>query len=108
MRYTSGSFRSGGRTWLVSAGGAAQIRWSRNGRELFYAQTGTLIATSVRTEPEFAMGPATRLFSHGAFNEWWDPNYDVSADGKRILSSRECESTGGEGDPCSPKLVRGV
>jgi Tol biopolymer transport system component len=78
-------FPCGGRTWPVSAGGAAQIRWSRNGRELFYAQMGTLIATSVRTEPEFAMGPATRLFSHGAFNEFWDPNYDVSADGERIL-----------------------
>jgi Tol biopolymer transport system component len=78
-------FPSGGRKWSVSSRGASQVRWSRTGRELFYSEAGTLIAVSVRTGSEFKVGPATRLFSHTAFTGWQDANYDVSADGQRIL-----------------------
>ena len=78
-------FPSGGRKWPVSSRGASQVRWSRTGRELFYSEAGTLIAVSVRTGSEFEVGPATRLFSHAAFTGSQDPNYDVSADGQRIL-----------------------
>jgi Tol biopolymer transport system component/DNA-binding winged helix-turn-helix (wHTH) protein len=78
-------FPSGGRKWPVSSGGASQLRWSRNGREIFYAEAGTLMAVSVRTVPEFEAGSATRLFSHAAFTAWTDANYDVSADGRRFI-----------------------
>ena len=96
------SFPQGGRKWPVSAGGASQIRWSRNGRELFYAEAGTLVAVPVRTVPEFEAGPATRLFSHDAFTAWADPNYDVSADGQLILLP---ERVGGQGQE---RLIRVV
>jgi eukaryotic-like serine/threonine-protein kinase len=86
-------FPSGEHKWLISSRGASQIRWSRTGRELFYSEAGTLIAVSVHARPEFEPGPATRLFSHTAFTIWQDPNYDVSADGQRILLP---ESVGGE------------
>jgi Tol biopolymer transport system component/DNA-binding winged helix-turn-helix (wHTH) protein len=86
-------FPSGEHKWLISTRGASQIRWSRTGREIFYSEAGTLIAVSVRTKPEFEVGPATRLFSHAAFTIWHDANYDVSADGRRILLP---ESVGGE------------
>jgi serine/threonine-protein kinase len=85
-------FMSNGRKWPVSSHGASQIRWSRNGRELFYAESGTLIAVSIRTSPEFAVGAATRLFSHAAFATVTDPNYDVSADGQRILVPEKAEA----------------
>ncbi|MBI3695069.1 MAG: PD40 domain-containing protein [Acidobacteria bacterium] len=78
-------FPEGGRKWPVSANGASQIRWGRNGRELFYAEARTLLAVPVRTAPEFVAGPATRLFSHAALTYQTEPNYDVSADGQRIL-----------------------
>ena len=79
------SFPDGQRKWPVSTNGASQIRWSRNGGELFYAEGGTLVAVPVRTAPEFTAGPPKRLFSHAAFTATTDPNYDVSADGQRIL-----------------------
>jgi eukaryotic-like serine/threonine-protein kinase len=86
------SFPEGQRKWPVSTQGASQIRWSRSGRELFYAEEGTLVAVPVRTTPEFAAGPAIRLFSHAAFTALTDPNYDVSADGQRILLPETVES----------------
>jgi Tol biopolymer transport system component/DNA-binding winged helix-turn-helix (wHTH) protein len=79
-------FPAGGHKWPVSSHGASQIRWSRNGQELFYAETGALIAVPVKTISVFAAGPATRLFSHIALTSaGTEPNYDVSADGQRIL-----------------------
>jgi eukaryotic-like serine/threonine-protein kinase len=78
-------FPAGDRKWIVSTKGASQLRWGRNGRELFYVEAGTLWAVPVRTEPEFAAGPPLQLFSHSAFAVWADPNYDVSTDGERIL-----------------------
>jgi hypothetical protein len=81
-------FPQGGRKWPISTNGASQVRWSRSGRELFYSEAGTLVAVPVRTDPQFAAGPATRLFSHPALTNQansTEPNYDVSADGQRIL-----------------------
>jgi len=79
------AFPEGRRKWPISNNGASQIRWSRNGREIFYCEAGTLVAVPVRIVPEFAAGPGTRLFSHPAFTNQNEPNYDVSADGRRIL-----------------------
>jgi eukaryotic-like serine/threonine-protein kinase len=79
-------FPLGGRVWPVSTHGASQIRWCRNGRELFYVEAGALLAVSVSTVREFAVGPATRLFSHAAIaTPILEPNYDVSADGQRFI-----------------------
>jgi Tol biopolymer transport system component/DNA-binding winged helix-turn-helix (wHTH) protein len=78
-------FLWGNRTWPVSTRGASQLQWSRDGRELFFLEAGALIAVSVSTTPEFAVGQATRLFSHAAFDASNEPNYDVSADRQRIL-----------------------
>lgn len=87
-------FPSGSRKWAVSSGGASQMRWSRNGREIFYVEAGALVAAEVRLSPGFEAGPATRLFAHSAFNSsWTDANYDVSPDGRRVLVS---ERVGGQ------------
>ena len=89
-------FPHGDRKWPLSTNGASQIRWSRNGQELFYAEAGTLVAVPVRTAPEFAAGPATRLFSHSAFTGLAEANYDVSADGQKILLPERAGGQGGE------------
>jgi Tol biopolymer transport system component/DNA-binding winged helix-turn-helix (wHTH) protein len=78
-------FPEGGRKWAISGNGAIQVRWARNGRELFYVEGSTLMSVPVRTVPAFAPGTPAALFSHSAFANWVDPNYDVSADGQRIL-----------------------
>jgi hypothetical protein len=79
------SFPGAARRWPVSSGGAAQLRWGRNGRELFYTQGNTLVSVAVRTAPNFSIGAESRLFSHSAFTATFDANYDVSFDGQRFL-----------------------
>ena len=78
-------FPAGLRKWPISNHGAAQVRWSRDGRELFYSEAGMLIAVSVRTVPQFDVGASTRLFSHPALTVWRDPDYDVSLDGRTFV-----------------------
>jgi serine/threonine-protein kinase len=74
-----------GRT-TVSAHGGGQPRWSPDGKELFYAEGGTLIAVSVSTDPMFSVCSATRLFEHPTLTGGGRyPKYDVSADGREFI-----------------------
>jgi Tol biopolymer transport system component/DNA-binding winged helix-turn-helix (wHTH) protein len=95
-------FPEGARKWVISGNGGTQVRWARNGRELFYLEAQTLVSVPVRTVPTFEPGRPARLFSHPSFTHWVDPNYDVSADGQRILLP---ETAGTEG---SERLIRVV
>ena len=78
-------FPSGNGKWSTSTHCGRQIRWRRDGRELFYLEEDTLIAVTVRATPEFAPGPAVRLFSNAALHTWHEANYDVSPNGTRFL-----------------------
>ena len=71
----------------VSFNGGVQLRWSRDGKELFYVEGETLIAVSVTTEPRFEAGKAKRLFSDPnlTWQERTMPQYDVSPDGQRFV-----------------------
>jgi serine/threonine-protein kinase len=89
-------FAEGSAKWVVSNGGATQLRWSRSGRELFYTQGGALFSVSVRTVPRLSVAPATRLFAHSAFTSTIDANYDVTADGQRFLVPERSGAHGGE------------
>jgi serine/threonine protein kinase len=83
-------FPTGTKT-IVSLGGGAQVRWHRNGRELFYiAMEGQLMAVPIRLadgQPE--IGKPTALFGTnvggavalGVARQ----QYAVSADGQRFL-----------------------
>jgi Tol biopolymer transport system component len=62
-------------------------RWRRDGHELYFLDSSTLVALSVRTEPTFKVLDTTRLFEVPfvpAINELSTP-YDVTADGQRFL-----------------------
>ena len=86
----------------VSINGGMQVRWSRDGTELFYVESDTLIVVKVTTRPEFAMGAETRLFSSpNLVRRWPVPNYDVAADGKRFVMIERV------GDP-KPAVIRVV
>ena len=79
-------FPRGERKWAVSSNGATQPRWSRDGKEIFYAENGSLVAVPVTTTPEFSAGTGVRLFPHYSLGrENAEPLYDVSADRQRIL-----------------------
>ncbi len=69
----------------VSTNGGRQPRWSRDGKELFYAEGSTLVAVSVSTAPKFSVGSATRLFEQRTLAKAPYPQYDVSEDGQRFV-----------------------
>ena len=57
-------FPEGGRKVTVSNSGGSQLRWSRDGKELFYVEGGKLMVVAVSTEGEFSTGLPTELFEH--------------------------------------------
>ena len=78
-------FPEGGRRVTVSTHGGEQVRWSREGKELFYVEDITLVAVEVSANPEFTAGAATRLFEHENFGRSYYPQYDVTADGQEFV-----------------------
>ena len=86
-----GSERHG--KWQISTRGGAQVRWNRNGRELFYlSPDGRLMSVAVRVTPD---GKAIETASAQALFPWAGadpgrqgtalPPYAVSKDGQRFL-----------------------
>ena len=95
-------FPRGGARWQVSAGGATQPRWSRDGRTLYFWSTGQeLIAASVDgTGSRFEVQNTRALFP---VNISLGPRvgiigYDVSPDGGRFLVNSA-------GDVGAPRLA---
>ena len=79
-------FPSGTGKWQVSAGGAVQPRWSRDGREVYFLAGDVLMATKVSANGQFTVGATERLFSTGSY-EAIDVavKYDVLTGGEFIL-----------------------
>jgi serine/threonine protein kinase/Tol biopolymer transport system component len=87
------SFPSGGRAVPVSAAGGAQVRWRRDGKELFYiALDGRLTAVPIQVNSSGQIEPgapmplfATRV--GGAVQALERQHYVVAPDGQRFLMS---------------------
>ena len=73
-----------GARYQVSTAGGVGALWSKDGKELFYAQGDALMAVRITTAPDFAASPPAKLFS-GQFGWSRQANYDVSADGSRFV-----------------------
>lgn len=90
------------RRWKVSrelangwAGGGGQVRWRRDGKELFYMMgNDTMLSVEVSTAGEFRFSAPKRLFAlrgmMGNFPEEapYLAKYDVTADGQRFVFVR--------------------
>ena len=97
-------FPEGGRKVTVSSNGGTKVRWSRDGKELFYVEGQTLVAVSVSSGSSFSVGSATRLFEHpglGAATNY--APYDISADGQRFILA---EPTGADAREPSIRVVQ--
>ena len=98
-------FPEGGRKVTVSSNGGTKVRWSRDGKELFYVEGQTLVAVSVSSGSSFSVGSATRLFEHpGLRLETNYAPYDVSADGQRFILAAPV-GEGGEAPEPSIRVV---
>ena len=72
----------------VTVDGGASARWSRDGRELFFIDAqNDVIVVSVTLSPTFSAGVPRKLFSYTPFGTAANL-FDVSADGRRFLTSR--------------------
>ncbi len=75
----------------VSTGGAQHLRWSRDGREIFYLTPDRgLMSVPVRTTPSLQLGTPTLLFTvksgiSAGFGSAFLAGFDASPDGKRFL-----------------------
>jgi Tol biopolymer transport system component len=83
-----------GERHLISTNGGEQPAWSRNGRELFYVQSGgfnnnagppTLMSLPIETVPTFRAGAPEKLFDSADLVTPWGRSYDVASDGRRFL-----------------------
>jgi len=91
------SFPGGSGGIRVSANGGTQVRWGREGKELFYLEGETLVVTSVSSAPTFEVGSTTRLFDHPLMTRGirlWNATYDVTADAQRFVVIEDIEPTG--------------
>ena len=71
----------------LSIGGATLIRWTRDGREIFYTSPdGKLMAVPIKTSPSLQAGTETPLFTLPA--KGWTA-FDVAPDGRILAAVRE-------------------
>jgi Tol biopolymer transport system component len=77
----------------VSTEGGTAVRWSREGKEIFYLTPGgSFVSVPVRTRPTLQVGRPTTLFTAsdrmgrpgGASHSW--QSFDVTPDGQRFLA----------------------
>jgi Tol biopolymer transport system component/predicted Ser/Thr protein kinase len=83
-------YRGGQRKIQVSTEGGVAPVWSRDGRELYYANGNRMMVVPITLEPDFSVGKPELLFEGpyemgGNFGQ----GYDVSSDGRRFLMIRE-------------------
>jgi serine/threonine-protein kinase len=69
----------------ISANGGAEPQWSRSGRELYFLEGNTMMATAVAPGAAFAFKPPVPLFNGQYMRAGQPPSYDVAADGRFLL-----------------------
>jgi eukaryotic-like serine/threonine-protein kinase len=88
-----------GGKWQVSTDGGDEVRWSGNGRELFYIHGDTMMAVEVKTMPTFSTGAAHILFKVKYELPGAVTNYAVTPDGQKfIMLKRQADSSPPEVD----------
>src|SRR5262249_36550283 len=90
------SFPQGSGKSQISTGGGSLPVWSRNGRELFYRDSGNIMGVEVTTQPVFSVSaprvivPATAIANFPSGPD----NFDVSPDGQRFLIHQQSSEAG--------------
>jgi Tol biopolymer transport system component/tRNA A-37 threonylcarbamoyl transferase component Bud32 len=71
----------------VSAAGGTEPVWSRDGSRLYYRSGSALLAARITLSPTFTLLGRDTVLSDAAFlTASFSANYDVAADGKRVLA----------------------
>jgi dipeptidyl aminopeptidase/acylaminoacyl peptidase len=88
------AFPGPGERHQVSADGGGEPLWARNG-ELFYRHYAEVRVVATRSGRGFEFGAAQTVYSMAPYrgNAVGDRTYDVTADGRRVLTIRSPEAT---------------
>ena len=78
---------------LVSTDGGTAVRWSRNGRELYYRSGDKLMAVAIETAAAFHASKPELLFEKPYWSRRFYPSYDVASDG-RFLMIKDSDQVG--------------
>jgi serine/threonine-protein kinase len=91
-------FGQGSGKWQISTGGGAQPVWERDGKQLFYRESGNIMGVDVTTQPLFSAS-TPRVVVPSAMTATLSSGldaFDVSPDGHRFLvhqQSSEADQT---------------
>jgi Tol biopolymer transport system component len=101
------SYRGSGGQVTVSVGGGREPIWAKNG-DLFYRSLNgeRMFAVQVATEPTLRVGTPVQLFQGPFYIPGTGsprPQYDVAADGQRLLMLTTRSST--DSSPARPQIV---
>ena len=84
--------------WQISHAGGTTPRWRRDGKEIFFFDGGGIAVAAISPGPPFRAAPARRLVEAEAGASRLGPEFDVAADGDRVLLIRDApqpsEATG--------------
>ncbi|MBL8998711.1 MAG: serine/threonine-protein kinase [Gemmatimonadetes bacterium] len=88
-------FPGGRDRWQVSTAGGTEPAWSPDGRELYYAADGQMMAATVAPGADFRILNQRRLFSTAPYALYgiWSRNYDVTRDGRFLMLRRDENAT---------------
>jgi serine/threonine-protein kinase len=81
-------FPGAGARYAVSTHGGTGAMWSRDGRELFYAEGSRFMRVPVSASPRFSAGAAEPLFDNAQFVWERVRNYDILPDGQSFVMVR--------------------
>ena len=80
----------------ISLEGGVEPVWSRRGDEILYRNGPTLLSATVRLNPQFEVVSRQTLFSNPDYIlNTYEPNYDLSDDGQRLVMVRGIGRSGG-------------
>ena len=80
-------FRNGSGKWQISTSGGGGPIWQRDGKELFYRESGSIMSVDIATQPTFHASTPRVIVPAKAMGNI--VGYDVSPDGQRFLISRQ-------------------
>jgi serine/threonine-protein kinase len=70
---------------LVSSGGGAEPRWSRDGTELFFRNGNTILSVRTRTTPNFEVAGAVQHLFTAAYDFSSSFNWDILPDARFVM-----------------------
>ncbi len=72
--------------YVVSTAGGVSPAWAKSGEELYYVESGRMMAVAVQTDPAFVYGDPEPLFQTDNYSlATWTSSYDVASDGRFLM-----------------------